>query len=204
MAIHAADQQALLQGRGAARLHTHLQPRDASHILHRALNQDLQNPEEVATINALLDEEDQTRVVDQHPGLARILVPQAVHLGQQEAHPMPLVTVQDPIQNLIRAHLVMTNRQLVQTNSPDRIRDPLRRLVNIQSAAPVETIITRIHARDRVPNHLPDQLVGHQPIRSEHPLEHRLQIHAMDRLLKPTKSGLKNEILICATMGIVE
>lgn len=129
--IHVVDQQAPLLGEGVVRPHTHLQLRDAIHILHRALHLDLQNQEGVATINALLDAEDQTRVVDQYPGLARILVPQAAHLDQPEAHPMALVTVQDPIQNLYRAHLVMTNRQLVRTNDPngiegDRFRDPLR------------------------------------------------------------------------------
>ena len=128
--IHAVDQEAPLQPGGVVHLHTHLSTRDATHILHRVLHQDLQNLDgEEPTINALLDVEDLVRVVDQSLGLVLTLVLPAVHPVQPEAHPEALAIVQDPIQNLIRAHLVMTSRQLVQTNAHVRTRAPHRQLI---------------------------------------------------------------------------
>lgn len=168
MVIHAVDQEAPLQ-EDADRPYTHLSPRGAFHILLRALYQDLQKDlEGTLIISVLQDVADQVLVVDLRPDPGLTHAPLADHLVQQEAHHVNLEvpefpeTDQDPIQNPIRAHLAMTSPQHALIDALDQIRAPHLQLVANQSVALVRITIIRTHVLDRVPNHLPDQLVGHQ------------------------------------------
>jgi len=69
--IHEVDQEVQLQREGVVRLHTHQSPRDATHTLLRALHQDLQGPEEAATVH--LNEIDPVREADRQPNQDRTL-----------------------------------------------------------------------------------------------------------------------------------
>lgn len=116
----------------AVRPHTHLSPKGASHIRHRAPYLDLQDQEEIeATTSAHQDEVDLSQEVDPFHVQDRTHALRALRHVPLEPHLAVLAIGRDLILNQSRVHLVIINRQLAQTSAPNPNRAPCHlRVIN--------------------------------------------------------------------------